>query len=712
MSDFDPEDVVSEQAPISDFDPEDIVNEPTIQMEPQEEAPITVSGVPIVEPVAGYAVGRAAQEGISKTGELAGKAADWVATNVGQTSPEQLKLIKENFKTFTAMDPMARVNSFLDKSRKTNLSVNEMYAEAEKLLVDKAITPDEYKGIVERAALEQDKYGRPTFARPVSQSEISKTIDPALESTKKIIKTKEEKLLEELANLKAKEAVALESQKSLGQLPKETAEQITKTTKERVLQNPQAFDFNIEPYPIFQEEQRKLISAKDTPLTEIFPSLKGTSIDPGEADVFKKILKIPETADITGDKLQEYMRTARSSAFLKDGELSSKPSAAFATETRKKISELSPEAGKLMEAENVELGKLESLENAGYIKREGAGLKTTVEMTDTQRNKLVKDLATSYKGSTPTDVAENLQVLKNYLSPDQFKKLELATIKLAEQNAGDIDYFPSSILNKIFGSLKIRKVSRGLATLPQSIALNLPKTAAVGKFAMKALPFVGAGLGGVAAQAAEEAIDSTTSGALPTTISTDVQGQPFSPFYEERGFTPEEAVKRAEVSKFQEEYGTQPKTIQQEYPSNLALEGMSDIVESPQITSQRKSLQKQQQMLEESRRLRNERRIETQKVKQLGALAPTYVEAPLKQVLKADNPSEIASIAQSMQASTDKASQEYSRVLSQIVDAPVSQKEAVLFGLNQQPAFRELLRKLKDKKETEEEVPLMLKGPA
>jgi hypothetical protein len=39
--------------------------------------------------------------------------------------------------------------------------------------------------------------------------------------------------------------------------------------------------------------------------------------------------------------------------------------------------------------------------------------------------------------------------------------------------------------------------------------------------------------------------------------------------------------------------------------------------------------------------------------------------------------------------------------MSQIVNAPDSQKEAVLFGLNQQPAFRELVRKLKDKQKTE-----------
>ena len=63
--------------------------------------------------------------------------------------------------------------------------------------------------------------------------------------------------------------------------------------------------------------------------------------------------------------------------------------------------------------------------------------------------------------------------------------------------------------------------------------------------------------------------------------------------------------------------------------------------------------------------------------------------------LKSDNPAEIASIAQAMQASPDKASQEYARVLSQINDAQPSQKEAILFGLNQQPAFREIVRKLK-----------------
>lgn len=83
-----------------------------------------------------------------------------------------------------------------------------------------------------------------------------------------------------------------------------------------------------------------------------------------------------------------------------------------------------------------------------------------------------------------------------------------------------------------------------------------------------------------------------------------------------------------------------------------------------------------------------------------------------KDTLKADNPAEIASMAQALQSGQDKASQEYGRVLSQIVDAPAREKESILFGLNQQPAFRELVRKLKDQQKTEEETPLMLRGPA
>jgi hypothetical protein len=696
-----------EQQPTSTSTSKKFISDEEMQkLEQPQEVALTPITEQITAPATGYMAGRATQEAISKTGEVASRGLEKIA-ELGGTSPEQLRTIKQNFPEFRATDPIAEMNKLLATARGTNADVNRMYAEAKELLINEVITPDQYTELVERAALEKDKYGRPTFARPISQSEISKTLQPAIESTSEIVKTKQEKLLKEFADLKAKEAVAKASEQSLGQLPEEAAENIAKTTKEQVLQNPQAFDFKgmeaPEVLPIYEQQRGKLIKAKETPLAEIFPSLKGTSIVPAEERAFQKILKMPSKADLTGDRLQEMLREFRDVGFTEEGQLSDKPAASMSREVRKEIARMSPEAGKLMEAENIELNKLEALEKAGYIRREGAGINTTVEMTDAQRNKMIKDLATAYDQASPTDVVENLEVLKTYLPEDQFKKLQLAGLKLAEKRGGGIDYINANKINAILQSITKRSVSRGVATLPEAISTALPKTTAVAKFlgkgAMKALPVVGAGIGGVAAQAAEQALDSKESGALPTTISEDVQGQKFSPFWEERGFTPEEAVQRAEISKFQEEYGTEPKIIQQQYPSNLALEGMSDIIESPEITSQRESLKKQQQMLEESKKLREERRIQTQKAKQLGALAPTYVEAPLKKVLKSDNPAEIASVAQSMQASPDKASQEYSRVLNQIVDAPASQKEAVLFGLNQQPAFRELVRKIKDEEE-------------
>lgn len=670
-NDYQVESNPSEEAPISlsSLNESDYEVETPKQMEEMEEAPVTVSGVPIVEPVAGYAAGRATQEAISKAGELASRGLEKIA-KLGGTSPEQLRTIKQNFPEFKATDPIAEMNKLLETARGTNADVNRMYAEAEKLLIDKKITPDQYKSIVERAALEQDKYGRPTFAKPISQSEISKTLEPSIESTTKIVKTKQERLLNEFADLKAKEAVARASEQSLDQLPQNVIDAISKNTKEQVLQNPQAFDFKemnaSEVLPIFEQERGKLIKEKETALAEIFPSLKETSIVPAEERAFQKILKMPSKADLTGDRLQEMLREFRDVGFTEEGQLSDKPAASMSREVRKEIAKMSPEAGKLMEAENVELNKLEALEKAGYVKREGAGVKTAVEMTDAQRNKIIKDLATAYDQTSPTDVVENLQVLKDYLPEDQFKKLQLAGIKLAEKRGGGVDYINANKINAILQSITKRSVSRGVATLPEAIENILPKAVTstakfLGKGAYKALPVIGAGLGGVAAQAAEEALSPEASGATSS----------MPEYWLERGVRdPEEQLQKARLASFKEGL-----------PAGGQIDEMPSAYEKPEIR------QRKEQVLA---------------AKKAGALAPTYVEAPLKKVLKADNPAEIASVAQALQSGQDKASQEYGRVLSQINNAQPSQKEAILFGLNQQPEFRRLVRKIKGEESTEE----------
>lgn len=615
----------------------------------------------ITAPAIGYLAGKASQEAISKTGELAEKGLEKVA-ELGGTSPEQLSIIKKNFPAFKATDPIAEMNKLLETARGTNADINRMYAEAEGLLADKKITPDEYRSLVEKATLEQNKYNQPTFAKPISQSEVSKTLQPAIQSTQEIVKSKQQNMLEEFADLKAKEEVAKASERTLGQLPKETADQIAKTIKEQVLQNPQAFDFTgmtaQEVLPIFEEQRGKLMSGKETSLAKEFPSLKGTSIVPAEEKAFQKILGMPSKADIPGNRLQEMLREFRDVGFTEQGQLSDKPAAAMSTKVRQKIAEMSPEAGKLMEAENVELNKLESLEKAGYVKREGAGIKTSVEMTDAQRNKLIKDLATSYDKASPTDVVENLQTLKDYLPEIEFKKLQLAGLKLAEKRGGGIDYINANKINAILQSITKRSVSRAIATLPEAIATKLPVASMaakmVGKGIVKSLPVLGAGIGGIAAQAAEEAASPETSGATPD----------MPEYWLEKGIKdPEEQLRRARLSSFKK--GLPDQGVINEIPTAY---------EKPQTK------QYKEQVLA---------------TKKAGALAPSYVESPKIKVLDVNSPMEINSIAETLKNSSDRASQEYGRVLSQIVDSPLKEKESILFGLNQQPAFRELVRKIK-----------------
>jgi hypothetical protein len=84
-----------------------------------------------------------------------------------------------------------------------------------------------------------------------------------------------------------------------------------------------------------------------------------------------------------------------------------------------------------------------------------------------------------------------------------------------------------------------------------------------------------------------------------------------------------------------------------------------------------------------------ERVLEAEKAKKL---KPNYVEK-----LDTTDSNELQNILNTLQSGQDKVSQEYGNVLSKIIDAPESQKQATLFGLNQQPAFRELIRNIKNK---------------
>lgn len=614
------------------------------------------SSIKLPAPLIGYAAGKAIQKGVPLAGKMLEKAQESIAM-LGGTTPENLKLIKENYRQYKKMDPIVPMDELLFKTRGTNQKAIDLYNQAEKLLADKKITPDEYIDIVRRAVLEKNKYGTPTYAKPISQSEITKATKKAAEEALELSKNRYELLAEEYADAKAKKQVEDYVRQNLS-VSDEVKKHLYQNFKTKALKNTPEFPRMV---PEYLKDVRNLRASEveklQTGLSKQFPELKGTSMFPSEEASFKKILGLKSSSDIRGDELQEMLRTLRDKAFTEDGRLSEKPAASTSKQIRSKISELSPEASDLMQKEFQEISKLEELEKSGYIERKKAGKVTEISMTDTQRNNLLKDLANAYDKQKPTDVIERIEVLKKYLPEEEFNKLTLAASKLAEKKAEGINYINARPINAILQSVRLRKISRALATIPQQIASFFPEpvvkaTGKVGKKALKALPLVGTVVGGLAgyAEAKEEG--------FPEALAMAYGGL--------------EAVNPLPVSPIETYKGVEQ-----------AGKGRAENIAS--------SFEGARKFEEKMRR-----RELIEKAEEAGALAPNYVEAPKPTVLKADDFSEIGTIAQKLSSSPDAASQEYARVLNKVVNAPEREREAILFGLNQQPAFRQRLKELEE----------------
>jgi hypothetical protein len=71
-----------------------------------------------------------------------------------------------------------------------------------------------------------------------------------------------------------------------------------------------------------------------------------------------------------------------------------------------------------------------------------------------------------------------------------------------------------------------------------------------------------------------------------------------------------------------------------------------------------------------------------------GTLEKNYVE-------KLTPKDDLEGLMNTLKSFDDKASQEYSNVLQGLANSTESQKEAILFTLNQQPAFRQSIKKAK-----------------
>ena len=633
------------------------------------------------------------------TAEIGGVISEAVAKKSSPYTPEQLQLLSseyEKLKTITPKETMAKVG---EQFSKQNRIINELEKEAYANLSE-PIARQEYQQAVVRSSMPFTREVDVTTPEFLKKAEES---TPQLQSFNPI-EMQESQQLEKFANKKASEIINNKRVANFGTIPEEQLLQEYNTLKEQIKQTKEGFTFkpNLEKAIKDKAKQaselksleevgnKKAMEKLQSPLAEQFPELKGRLYSSAYADVEKDVVNILDKykpgETLKGEDAYKLVRDIRQAVFAKDGTLKLGEDAAKAAQRaiRDLVGSKNPEASDLFQEMSQKISDLKKLEKTGYMKRDTKLSKEApefIQFGQKEQKKIIQDIAPNlYKSGIDVsgDVAARLGELKKTLPDDLYKELELAVLKIAMEDpkkAATMSSFdvalatvsPQFVGSKFLakaissptGSLQAYRAGKAL----QKIAKPLGTVGAI------AGGVLGGPLGAFAGEVAQEALDVEPSGATPD----------MPEYWLERGVrNPEEQLQKARLASFKQGLPEAPSEI----PSRF---------EAPEVR------QRKEQVLA---------------VKKAGALAPTYVEAPVKQVLKANNPSEIASIAQSMQASTDKASQEYSRVLSQIVDAPVSQKEAVLFGLNQQPAFRELLRKLKDKKETEEEVPLMLKGPA
>jgi hypothetical protein len=600
-----------------------------------------------------------------------------VSTMISPYNKEQMRDIKSNYSQYSSIDPNASFQKLENQAIDTNTLANTLEKQAYEPLRSQSITPDQYKKLVLNTATSIDEYGRPRFAKPISESEISKIKTQATEGMGSLMQKMEQEGISSFANEKAKEALELARVSGLHQIDDETANIILEETRDKVMQNPTEFGYKSKPdvMSLFEEyENLKNKGMVSKSSVDSFPELEGKSMKPEYNAAVKEMLKQSSNADIPADELYNINQKLAELGYKADGGIDKEFAAAGQQEIRQKVKELNPAASDLFAQESVEIKKLDALEEAGYIKRGNLPdrhKKGFVTLSKTELGKIASDLANSDKTKL-SDVVSRIEMLKGYVSPDVFKELQLASYKALE-NKDLITHIPLSSTNATLQGLSSPKVARMVGTLPEAIATNFPTTTkvakTVGKYAAKSLPAIAGGLASMTASAAEEALDPETSGALPGT--TDIEDRRNAPipmnemgdkgitssYWFEKGYRdPEEQIQKARLSSFK---------------SGLPNQGRADNIPGPYDK-------------------RKDYKEAVLKADKEGKLKPNYVEK-----FESTDSNDINEFMNFLNTSGDRAGEEYSRVLNQIADAPEREKAATLFALNQNPAFRDMAKKFK-----------------
>lgn len=748
MDEFDLEEPIN-----NEFDLEQHTADLVIPIKQTIEQPQELKGLntDLSAPIAGYVAGKAVQKGIEKTAKAVSEAPEKVAMKIGGLTPEQVEYYKQNYKAIESgkgisQQAIDEAYSKLENAfKQKNIQANVARETAEQAL-DVPITQKLSKQAMEAAlpkVLNKIPVESQAFKEKL-QEQVSSKVESEITRLANLIEQKKQAVIDasEYAQSKAEKAAEIAVKKAtpkkkLGlikeppidtkviygkafeeELAKSLPEQNkiqAKAIKDFQDYNKQIADLQNEYYQasnVVPEVRQNLIKSKTTELAKDYPSIYGYQDPSGKfTPQVKKIEEqLSDVSSLEKKEAADYLRASREMGWKKGAggvpEVSSELSKAYTDELRSLMAPTGSKSDIEFKRVSSLLNQLKEAQQNQFITRNigdvvddeilGKFDPESVSIDLNNRKVINKVLNPSKNDLKDPGIKEARialdRLIENPELVDQIKQAAIKSNLIDEKKAfkfGPFDAlrlsFATSISSAlpvgIFEGVKYAKTPEGaykLATLAPrigDIAAKYPTTSKIvgglAKGTLKALPLGGAAIGAVAAQAAEEALSPEPSGATPQ----------MPEYWLERGVRdPEEQLQKARLASFKEGLPAQGK-----------IEEMPSAYEKPEIKQY-----KEQVMT----------------AKKAGVLAPTYVEAPKEKVLKADNPAEIASVAQALQTSPDKASQEYSRVLSQIVDAAPREKESILFGLNQQPAFRELVRKLKEQQKTEEETPLMLKGPA
>lgn len=655
---------------------------------------VSSSGASEIKSLAGGVVGATA--GTALGAGIQSKAAqglEKVAESLGPYSPEQLTTINQNYDKFESLVPEQTMSTVEDKFRSVNRIANEAEQQAYANLTE-PLTRAEYQQTVIKAA---EPFTKPV---PTDTPEFVETVDELLPKRQPIDPLLEQKQaqLAQFVDLKAKEKAAALQSANLGTLSPEQLAQEMQAAKTQTLANPEGFAFvpNQEAADLknaaesarqsmdVRNAEKAAVKKLQTPLAKEFPQLSGKMISStapvNERDINALLNEYKFGDKLSGDEAYQLVRQIRESAFKPNSEVRSEAAKAVQKELRDLVGSKNPEASAELQRMSKQIEELKGLEKAGYLKRDKSISKNSgefVQLGEKQAKQLAKDVTPNLFGAGATmtdDAAERLVTLKKTLSPELYKDLELSLLKEValdpkrQLKIGAIDTVMAALspMSSAIGiGTKAVKTPKG-AIAASRLADNLAQFKGL---AGKALPGVLGAVGGLAgATMAAEAGEIT-----PGEAAVLAPIEALNP-------TPLDAVGAYAAGKKEyQESGSIPAT---------ALAGAQGAVQ-PMIDLARITPQVVEALGTEKSLLARERMEQNMQ-------AFKELKKPFKPTAPSHSMEDIQATHDWFKASTDPVAQTYAGPLEKAANSQDERtRAAVMFGLEQQPAFRELQRKQK-----------------